>query len=108
VETRTNVSVERLNGTGVLWDGDSRIGEFHYHIDVSDERLHLEDISGGQTVPGHRVVGGQLINGPNQPLSFWSLLDRALTLQLEDGWRFECLVDPHGRLTNRSGRSLRT
>ena len=107
MDSRTNVPVEQLSGTGVLWDGTSRVGEYRYQLEVARERQRIEDLSGGRTVPDEIPVGGRLLTGGDWTQPFWGLDARPLTLQLEDGRKFDCVLDARGRLFARGSCTLR-
>ncbi len=91
--------IERLFGTGQLYQGKKFLRQVAYELTVSEEIHHVgtSAIGGLQSIEGRFTDGGDLSD----------LLGRDVTLHLGNGYRLDCVIsDIRGRVVAAGGRGL--
>jgi hypothetical protein len=97
------MSIENLSGEGELYRGNEHLGRVSYWITVSQKMLPV----GGGDDSGTPEIIGHLMETGNIDLVTLSHRGGGLTLQLEDGRKWDCFLrDSDGRLANRDVRDL--
>jgi hypothetical protein len=91
-------SLESLAGNGKLFDGDRCLGRVTYQVQTSQKML---DAGRGELIPGLGRIEGVIIGGD---VDLFDVVTRnaEVTLELEDGRCWDCLVQSTGgNLVNR-------
>ena len=82
-------SIELLTGTGRIYEGPSEISTVRYRVEVLQEKIECRTSSGPNTADGLKEIRGTV-----DPIgaSIYDLLDKTLTLVLEDGRKLDFFV----------------
>ena len=77
--------VENLSGSGQVFDGDKKVADVAYDINVYQDRVNTSSHDGNSSIPGLKTVVLHL-DEPVGPVG------RKLTLVLNDGRKLDFLV----------------
>ncbi len=90
--------IERLVGTGQLYQGKKFLRPVAYELTVSQEIHHV----GTSAIEGLQAIEGRFTDG-----DLSDLLGKDLTLHFGNGYRLDCVIsDIRGRVVATGGRGL--